>query len=124
MNNWFYVALVFAALTAFFAALALSHRKERKNETVKNVLPRRAVLYNVLAEEQHQLFVAWQKTFSKEELEEYDKLLFAEDSNDGDTERKKRDYDAQYRQFVADNSDLVPLIREFIADNCDINYFR
>lgn len=124
MNNWFYVALAFAVLTAFFAALALSYREERKKKTVKNAPPRWAVLYNLLADEHYQLFVAWQKTLSQEELDEFDKLLLAEDSNDGDAERKKRDYDARYRQFVAENCDLVPLIREFIADNCDADYFR
>lgn len=124
MNNWFYVALTFAALTAFFAALALSYRKERKDETVKNVPSQWAVLYTLLADEHYQLFVAWRNTLSPEELDEHDKLLLAEDSNDGDAERKKRDYDTRYRQFVAENSDLVPLIREFIADSCNIDYFR
>ena len=119
MNDWIFTVIGFAALFAAVLILLLSIRRDDRKDNI----PRKCILYTILADEHYQLFVAWRKTLSPEELDEYDKLLFSEDSDDGDAERKKRDYDTRYRQFVTENSDLVPLIREFIADSYDINSF-
>lgn len=119
MNDWIFTVIGFATLFAAVLILLLSIRRDDRKDNI----PRKCILYTILSDEHYQLFVAWRKTLSPKELDEYDKLLFSEDSDDGDAERKKRDYDTRYRQFVTENSDLVPLIREFIADSCDINSF-